>query len=55
MNSEYQHLTVGDIVQVNGRWMKYLGSGLYEPLKPETLEKRFDPAECGPLVTNGHG
>lgn len=47
--NEHAHLNVGDLTQVNGKWLRYMGSGLFEPVTPEHLEKRFDTAESGPL------
>ncbi len=52
---QFEHYQIGEIVQLNGRWVRYVGSGLFEPIKaePEVLAKRFDPADSGPLVGGG--
>lgn len=46
-------LDVGDIRVVNGKSMRYVGGGLFEPVVPENLEKRFDTAGSGPLIGSG--
>jgi hypothetical protein len=47
---EHAHLKVGEMMQINGQWMRHLGSGLFEPATPQPLEKRFDTSDSGPLI-----
>lgn len=52
MIGELTCLQIGQITQIDGRWVRYLGSGQFEPASaPEALIKRFDTADSGPLLT----
>jgi hypothetical protein len=51
MIGELTCMQIGEIVQIDGRWMRYLGSGQFAPASaPEPLIKRFDTADSGPLL-----
>mgnify|MGYP000521132613 CR=1 FL=1 len=50
MMEDEVRIQVGDIVVLNGRQMRYLGNGWYEPVG-EPMEKRFGTDDCGPLVS----
>lgn len=48
-------LEVGELTYINGQWMRYMGGGRFSPAQPESmgeslLAKRFDTADCGPLL-----
>jgi hypothetical protein len=52
MIGEITGLRIGEVVQMDGRWVKYLGSGQFAPAQaPELIIKRFDTADSGPLIT----
>lgn len=51
MIGELTCMQIGQVIQVEGRWMRYLGSGQFAPAEaPEQMLKRFDTAESGPLL-----
>ena len=41
-------LNVGETTHINGKLMRYMGNGRFEPVAEETMAKRFDHAG-GPL------
>ena len=43
-------LKIGDVVQMGGRSMRYLGDGRFEPVDEPVLAKRHDALNDGPLV-----
>ena len=47
---EFAALTVGQLVWLDGKQMRYMGDGTFREENP-VLAKRFEPAEYGPLLT----
>ena len=49
MDDQCKKLAVGDIVDIGGRKMRYMGGNEFEPVREQEFLKRFDQEDTVPL------